>query len=117
MHFKEPTIRGEPVPPIARHTATVVGNRVFIIGGYGSTYFHDLSMLDMSMRHALPPRPSPFALQSLSYALSLSLFDVLLRSHDDVEHSRDQGQAAPPPIKPRRRGHRHQDLRVWRLHG
>jgi hypothetical protein len=48
MHFKEPTIRGEPVPPIARHTATVVGNRVFIIGGYGSTYFHDLSMLDMS---------------------------------------------------------------------
>lgn len=50
MQFKEPVIRGEPVPPIARHTATVVGNRVFIIGGYGSTYFHDLSMLDMSTR-------------------------------------------------------------------
>jgi hypothetical protein len=82
----------------------VVGNRVFIVGGYGSTYFHDLSMLDMGMF-------SPLLLLAF---VALHLMNAI--RHDDMEHACDKGQKASPSIQSRRCGHRHQDFRVWRLH-
>jgi hypothetical protein len=57
LKFSRPEIRGK-VPPLARHTATVVGNKVFVFGGYAATYFHYLSVLDMDTMTWYEPQTS-----------------------------------------------------------
>eukprot|EP01111_Echinosteliopsis_oligospora_P009374 TRINITY_DN272_c0_g1_i1.p1 TRINITY_DN272_c0_g1~~TRINITY_DN272_c0_g1_i1.p1 ORF type:complete len:422 (-),score=102.58 TRINITY_DN272_c0_g1_i1:140-1405(-) len=45
--FSQPTIRGDKVPNFSRHTATLVGSRIYVFGGFdghGSNF--DLSMFD-----------------------------------------------------------------------
>jgi len=45
--FSQPTIRGDKVPNFSRHTASLVGNRIFVFGGFDGhgTNFH-LSIFD-----------------------------------------------------------------------
>jgi len=45
--FSQPTIRGDRVPNFSRHTASLVGNRIFVFGGFDGhgTNFH-LSIFD-----------------------------------------------------------------------
>lgn len=45
--FSQPTIRGDKVPNFSRHTAALVGNRIFVFGGFDGhgTNFH-LSIFD-----------------------------------------------------------------------
>jgi len=45
--FTQPTVRGDKVPNFSRHTASLVGNRIFVFGGFDGhgTNFH-LSIFD-----------------------------------------------------------------------
>eukprot|EP00898_Chlorokybus_atmophyticus_P005482 jgi/Chlat1/5935/Chrsp4S06260 len=44
--WSQPSIAGKPPPPRAYHTATAVGSRLFIFGGWFSTFFNELAVLD-----------------------------------------------------------------------
>jgi len=64
--FSQPTIRGDKVPNFSRHSASLVGNRIFIFGGFDGhgTNFH-LSIFDPYARmwtnvpHSQLRGPSP----------------------------------------------------------
>ena len=52
--WKTPKINGIPPSPRSSHSATAVGDRLFVFGGFdGRRYYNDLHILDLGTPHSL----------------------------------------------------------------